>query len=74
MEMTEKETINQNIAKARRTVYSLMSAGYHGYNRFDPETSIHTFQIYILPVLLYGLELILPSKINKRNTSIRIAS
>ena len=61
VEMTEKETINQNITTARRTVYSLMSAGFHGYNGFDPETSIHMFQIYILPVLLYGLEIILPS-------------
>ena len=38
-----------------------MSAGFHGENGYDPETSLHLLRTYILPILTYGLELILPS-------------
>ena len=49
-----------NIQKARRTVYSLMGSGLHGENGLDPETCIHLLQIYVLPVLVYGLEVVTP--------------
>ena len=62
IEKTEKETVSQNITKARRASYSLMSSGFHGETGFDPETSLHLLRIYIQPVLLYGLELILPGQ------------
>ena len=39
-----------NIQKARCTVY----------NGLDPETSIHLLQTYVLPILVYGLEVVLP--------------
>ena len=53
-----------NIQKARRAMYSLMPAGLHGENGLDPQTAVHVFQIYVLPVLLYGLEVAVPSKSN----------
>ena len=58
---TIEETVNENIKKARRTAYSLLSAGLHGNNGLDPETSLHLLKSYVLPVLLYGLEVIIPA-------------
>ena len=62
--------IEENLKKARRVVYSLMSSGMHGHNAQDPETNLHLVKTYVLSVLLYGLELVLPCKtlINKLET------
>ena len=38
-----------------------MASGLHGENGLDPETSIHLLRTYVLPVLLYGLDIYLPS-------------
>ena len=57
---TQESAVRENIAKAQRTLYSLMSSGLHGENCLDPETSIHLLQIYVLPVMVYGLEVVLP--------------
>ena len=50
---TDETDVDENV-KAR-TLSSLMSAGLHGENGLDPETSLHLYQIYVLPVLLYGM-------------------
>ena len=55
---TEDTVVRENIAKARRTLYSLMASGLHGENGLDPETCTHLLQIYILSVLVYGLEVV----------------
>ena len=52
--------VDENIKKARRSAYGLFSSGFHGYNGLDVDTMLQLYKIYILPVLLYGLELILP--------------
>ena len=67
---TSEMNVEENLKKARRVVYRLMSSGMHGYNGLDPETNLHLMKTYVLPVLLYGLELVLPSKtlINKLET------
>ena len=40
-----------------------MPTGLHGHNGLDPATCIHLIMIlYVLPVLTYGLEVILPKK------------
>ena len=31
-------------------------------NGLDPETAVHIYQTYVLPTLVYGLEVILPEK------------
>jgi outer membrane protein TolC len=54
--------VSNNLAKARRTLYSLFGAGLHGENGLDPLTIIHLYRTYVLPVLLYRLELLLPSR------------
>ena len=57
---TQESAVTHNIQKARRTVYSLMGSGLHGENGLDPEKSYHLLQTYILPVPIYGLEVVLP--------------
>lgn len=52
--------VQENIKKARRSAYALLGSGFHGENGLDPETTIHLYKTYILPVLLYGMELIIP--------------
>ena len=37
-----------------------MPSGCHGNNGQDPETTIHLLQTYILPILVYGMEVVLP--------------
>ena len=59
---SQESTVNQNIEKARRTIYCLMGAGLHGNNGLDPDSSIHILQTYVLPLLVYGLEVLLPRK------------
>ena len=59
---TEQSATKDNIQKARRTLYSLMSSGLHGENGLDPETAIHLMQTYVLPVLIYGMEVVLPKR------------
>ena len=57
----ELSAVENNIQKAQRTAYSLMGAGLHGENGVDPETAMSLLNTYVLPVLLYGLEVIIPS-------------
>ena len=57
---TQETAVSQNNTKAQRTLYSLMESGLHGENRLDPETSFHLLQIYVLPVMVYGLDVVLP--------------
>jgi hypothetical protein len=53
--------VDENIKKARRSAYSLFGSCFHRYNELDIDTMLHLFKIYVTPVLLYGLELILPT-------------
>ena len=46
--------------KARRSAYALFGCGFHGENGLDSETMIHLFKTYITPVLLYGMEVLIP--------------
>lgn len=61
-EDSQESAVKHNIEKARRTVYSLMAAGFHGNNGLDPDTSIHLLQTYVIPVLVCGLEVLLPRR------------
>ncbi|CAC5414883.1 unnamed protein product [Mytilus coruscus] len=49
-------TTEENLKKARRSLYSLMTAGLHGENGLDPVTAISLVKTYIIPVMLYGLD------------------
>ena len=62
VEKTIEHTVNENIQKVRRTAYSLLSAGFHGNNGLDPSTSMHILKAYIIPTLMYSLEVLLPTQ------------
>ncbi|CAC5377148.1 unnamed protein product [Mytilus coruscus] len=55
-----KVTIDENLKKARRTLYSLMGVGLYGENGLDPQTSMSIMNTYIIPIMLYGLEIVIP--------------
>ena len=44
------------IATARKTLYSLMGAGLHGYNGVNPKVGIRMWKIYVKQRMLFGLE------------------
>ena len=56
-----ESTLNQNLKKARNTLYALLGAGLNGKNAIAPRGSMNLLQIYIIPILLHGLEILLPS-------------
>ena len=43
---------------ARRTSYLLMNTDLHGTNGWNPETSYVIYKCYVLPRMLYGLDVI----------------
>ena len=57
---TQETAVRENIQKARHTIYSLMGSGLHGHNGLDQETLMQLLNMYILLVLVYGLEVVLP--------------
>ncbi|XP_045205894.2 uncharacterized protein LOC123558082 [Mercenaria mercenaria] len=59
---TSCDNVDNNISKARRTVYSFMPSGLHGHNGLDLCSMLHLIQLYVSPVLTYGLEVIFPKK------------
>ncbi|CAC5378742.1 unnamed protein product [Mytilus coruscus] len=61
---SDDTTVNENIKKARRAMYSLMGTGLHGENGLDSKTSISIIRTYILSILTYGLEILLPKAIS----------
>ena len=54
--------IEERIFVARRSSYSLMNTGLHGANGLSPEVSYQIYKAYVIPRLLYGLEIIPPTK------------
>ena len=51
-----KATVEKRIKEARRAMYRLAGAGLYGLNGVGPMVSLHMFNVYILPILTYGLE------------------
>ena len=52
------KTIDERIQSARRCAYSLMGAGLHGQNGVNPLVSFTMWNVFILPCLLYGLDVL----------------
>ena len=51
-------SIDERIMCARRTKYGILGTGFHGTNRIDPITAYQIYKTYVLPRLLYGLEIL----------------
>ena len=50
--------IEERISLARRTLYALINTGVHGSNGLNPRISYKIYQCYVIPRLLYGLEVL----------------
>ena len=55
-------TIDTRINTASKCAYALMGTGLHGYNGIGAKTSLQIIKTYVLPRLLYGLEVMLLSR------------
>jgi hypothetical protein len=57
--MKENEiNIEDRISLARRTMYALMNTGLHGTNGMNPLAAIKMYEAYVIPKLLYGVEIL----------------
>lgn len=62
--------IEDRLSLARRTMYSLINTGFHGSNGLNPAVSLRIYQCYVLPRLLFGLE-VLPLTITQASALTR---
>jgi hypothetical protein len=51
-------SIDERIMCARRTKYGILGTGFHGTNGIDSITAYQIYKTYVLPRLLYGLEIL----------------
>ena len=61
MKSNIRANVDENITKPRRSAYILFGTSFHGTNGLDPESLLHIYKTYVLPILLYGMELLIPS-------------
>jgi hypothetical protein len=59
---TTSTQIQENMEKSRHTLYSLLGAGLHGKNGLNPTACLHLLQVYVILILTYGIEILLPSR------------
>ena len=57
----EENTLNiqKRMILARRTLYSLIKIGLHGCSGLNPKILFKIYQVYMIPRLLYELEVLL---------------
>ena len=65
------KTVDECIPSARRCAYSLMGAGLHGQNGVNPMVSLTMWNVFILPCLVYALDILIliKTEISKINQS-----
>ena len=65
--------IQENISRARRTAFALISIGMHGKDGLGPATSFKIVQTYVVPRLLHGIQaaVLSQSEIQKLETFYR---
>ena len=50
--------IEERLKLARQTLYALVNTGVHGSNGLNPRVSFKIYQCYVIPRLLFGLEVL----------------
>jgi hypothetical protein len=50
--------IKDRISLARKTMYALMNTGLHGSNGKNPSVALRIYEAYVLPKLVYGMEVL----------------
>ena len=65
------KTVDERIQSARRCAYSLMGAGLYRQNGVNPMVSLTMWNVFVLPCLLYGLDILtlIKTEISKINQS-----
>ncbi|VDI60447.1 Hypothetical predicted protein [Mytilus galloprovincialis] len=63
------EISEQKSVQGEQYMYALMGAGLHGLNGVNPKAAIHLIQTYVLPRLLYGLDVITLTTEDMKNLS-----
>ena len=53
-----KYVVSDRVQTARKTVYALMGARLYGLNEINPTISVHMFKCFVIPRLLYELDVI----------------
>jgi hypothetical protein len=56
-----QKSVESNIQRARRASYALVGIGLHGINGLHIRVNLQLWNCYILPRLVYGLEVLPPS-------------
>ena len=65
---TRENIINEErLSLARRTLYASINTGVHGSNGLNPKVLLKIYQCYVIPRMLFGLE-VLPLKKGRLNT------
>ena len=59
--------IEERLSLAHRTLYALINTGVHGSNGLNPKVSLKIYQCYVIPRMLFGLE-VLPLNKGQLNT------
>ena len=62
---TNADTVESRIKSARKTVFSLLGAGFYGLHGTGPKIGMLKYRTYVLPTLLYGLEALVLGKDEK---------
>ena len=55
---TSKTTVEARLQMGRNTTYALMGAGLHGVNGVNPIVSLHMYNTYVVPRVIFGLEFV----------------
>jgi hypothetical protein len=53
-----KDVVSDRVQTAIKTVYALMGAGLYGLNGINTTISVHMIKCFVIPRLLYGLDVI----------------
>ena len=62
-------TVDDRVTCARKTMFSMMGCGLHGFNGLPVKTSLKLYNAYILPRAMYGLEALRISETAKERIS-----
>lgn len=54
--------MSKRIQGARGAILSLLKTGFHGYSGSGPEVAIFQYNLYIIPIMMYGLEVLTLSR------------
>ena len=61
-DVSGKVNVEEKVTLGRKTAYSLMGAGFHSVNGLKTSQNSHIWSIFVVPRIVYGLEVLLPNK------------